>query len=264
MNSLSRIAIVQEDSILEDKTRNLQKAFRLVRSAGEQGAKLILFPEMYLTGYSVEENIQRLAEEVPGPSVNRLAKLAERNDICICMGLPEKSPASQQLFNSLVCLSNRGEIIAVYRKLHLFDEEKKLFTPGDELQIIDTAIGRIGLLICYDFEFPELARAITLRGADVLLVSSANMQPWCDHQQVYVRARAMENQVFLALANRVGSEKGFNFCGNSVLVNPMGKILAHANMQDPALLIGEIDIDTIRKVRDSGVSYIKDRRLGIY
>lgn len=261
---MSRIAIVQEYSIIGEKVRNLEKAIGLISRAAEQGAQLVLFPELYLTGYSIEENIQELAEKVSGRSINKLRKIARNNQISICMGFPEIEHRSKEIFNSMVCLSDKGDILAVYRKIHLFGEEKKYFSPGNEFQIVDTPIGRVGFLICYDLEFPEMARMLTLQGADVLLVSTANMKPWCDHQDVYVRARAMENQIFLALANIVGKEKNYIFCGNSVIVNPMGKILAQANMQEPALLIAEINTADISKIRNSKVNYLTDRRPGIY
>ena len=264
MNRLARIAVVQGDCTLGDKARNLKRAAILIDRAAEQDAALVLFPEMYLTGYLLQENTRELAETVSGPSIKKLAKIAQSRQISICMGFPELEPSNREIFNSAVCLSDQGEILTVYRKIHLYDEEKKYFSVGSEIKIAETAIGRAGFLICYDLEFPELARMITLKGTDVLLVSTANMKPWGNYQDVYVKARAMENQIFLALANRVGKEKNLVFCGNSVVVDPMGQILAGADMQDPALLIADIDLSSIRKARSGGVNYLRDRRPEIY
>jgi predicted amidohydrolase len=127
MNRLALIAIVQDDCLWGEKAKNLEKAAGLIKAAAQQNARLVLFPEMYLTGYALEDDIQQLAEAVSGPSIDALAQIAKTNQICICMGFPELDPASRQIFNSLVCLSDRGDILAVYRKIQLFDEEKKIF-----------------------------------------------------------------------------------------------------------------------------------------
>jgi 5-aminopentanamidase len=264
MNRLAQVAIVQDDCVLGDKAQNLDRAKGLIQRAAEQNAGLILFPEMYLTGYVLEDKILKLAEAVSGPSIEILAQLARTNKISICMGFPELEPASRKIFNSLVCLSGRGYILAVYRKIHLFDEEKKYFSSAREIKIVETPLGRTGFLICYDLEFPEMARMIALQGTDVLLVASANMHPWCYQQEIYVKARAMENQVFLALSNRVGREKNLVFCGGSSLVDPMGISRIEADARSPALLIEDIDRNRIAEARNDSVNYLRDRRPEIY
>ena len=261
---MARIAIVQDDCFLSEKAQNIAKASGLIKSAAEQNARLVLFPEMHLTGYALGDDIHQLAEPVSGPGVAALAQLAKSNQICICMGFPELDPASREIFNSLVCLSDRGEILAVYRKIHLFDEEKKYFSAGREIKIVETPLGRTGFLICYDLEFPEMARMIALQGAEVVLVATANMHPWREHQDVYVTARAMENQIFLALANRVGREKNLVFCGSSGLVDPMGHILTRADARSPALLIADMDPGSIGAARSGSINYLRDRRPEIY
>ena len=264
MNRLACIAIVQDDCVLGKKTENIGNAIGLIKRAAEQNAELILFPEMYLTGYALEDKILQMAEAVSGPSIEILAQLARKNKISICMGFPELEPASRKIFNSLVCLSGRGDILAVYRKIHLFGEEKKYFCSGREIKVAETPLGRTGFLICYDLEFPEMARMIALQGTEVLLVATANMHPWCYQQDIYVKARAMENQVFLALANRIGREKNLVFCGSSRLVDPMGYVQAGADDRLPALLIEDIDRSRIAEVRNSSVNYLKERRPEIY
>ena len=115
---MARIAIVQDDCVLGEKAQNLDRAKGWIQRAAEQNAGLILFPEMYLTGYALEDEIPKLAEAVSGPSIESLAQLAGTHKISICMGFPELEPASGKIFNSLVCLSGRGDILAVYRKIH--------------------------------------------------------------------------------------------------------------------------------------------------
>ena len=261
---MTRIAVVQDDCFLGETARNIAKAAVLIKRAAEQKAALILFPEMFLTGYALGDKTSKLAVTVGNSVIDELAQLARKHQICICMGFPELDPVSRNIFNSLVCLSDQGEILAVYRKIQLYDDEKNWFCAGKEVNVVQTPLGLTGFLICYDLEFPELARMVALQDAQVLLIATANMHPWCPQQDVYVKARAMENQTFLALANRIGREKKFVFCGNSVVVDPMGRILAGTGGQDPALLIADIDLDSVAKVRSGGTNYLGDRRPGVY
>jgi 5-aminopentanamidase len=261
---LARIAIVQEDSCLGDTSRNLERACRIIQHAAEHGAQLVLFPEMFLTGYSIKEDARCLAEEICGASIGRLKQEAQRFRIDVCMGFPELEPASGKIYNSLACLSNRGVVRCVYRKIHLYDQEKQYFHPGNNTMVADTALGRAGFLICYDLEFPEHARVLALQGAEILLVSTANMEPWCGHQDTYTKSRAMENQVFFALANRIGRENEMVFCGGSVCVGPMGKILCNADGQTPAVLLADIEKDALASARNSSIDYLRDRRPELY
>jgi predicted amidohydrolase len=261
---LARIAIVQEDSHLGDTSRNLERACGIIQHAAERGAHLVLFPEMFLTGYAIKEDAGRLAEEISGVSIGRLKQVAQRYRIEVCMGFPELEPASGKIYNSLACLSDQGLVRCVYRKIHLYDQEKRYFHPGSEITLADTAIGRAGFLICYDLEFPEPARVLALQGAHILLVATANMKPWCGHQDTYAKSRAMENQVFLAIANRIGTENEMVFCGGSACVDPMGKILCNADGQTPAVLLADIDIGALASARYSSIDYLRDRRPEVY
>ena len=261
---MARIAIVQDDCILGETGRNIEKAAGFIMRAAEQSAGLVLFPEMYLTGYALGENTHKLAETVPGPAIDELAQMAKTHQICICMGFPELDPATRKIFNSLVCLSARGEILTVYRKIHLYNDEKDYFSAGDEIKVVQTPLGRTGFIICYDLEFPELARMIALQDAHLLLIATANMHPWCHQQEIYLKARAMENQIYLALANRIGQEKDLIFCGSSAVVDPLGRTLAGAGTQNPALLIADIVPDRVGRTRSSNVNYLRDRRPEIY
>lgn len=264
MIHLLRIAVVQEDCKLGNKGHNLECASALITQAAKEGARLVLFPEMFLTGYLLKRELLELAEEVSGPSINKLAKLAKTNKIHICMGFAERDPRIEAIFSSLVCISDQGQILAVYRKAHLFDVEREYFEPGDKAIVAETAIGRIGFSICYDFEFPEWPRINALQGAQLFLVSSANMEPWAEDQEIYAKARAMENQMFVALANRVGKDDRFLFCGNSIVIDPTGNTLKKADKDNSSLLIANIDFEQVKEVRNSSINYFRDRRYDIY
>ncbi|UCD81229.1 MAG: carbon-nitrogen hydrolase family protein [Desulfobacterales bacterium] len=261
---LARIAVVQEDCKLGDIGYNLERAAALITRAAEEGARLVLFPEMFLTGYLLSEELRTMAEDVSGASIRRLAQLAATHRIHVCTGFAERTPQSGGIFNSLVCLSERGEILSIYRKAHLYDEEKNFFIPGNQAVVADTAIGRVGFLICYDIEFPEWSRINALRDAQLILVASANMEPWSAYQDTYAQARAMENQLYVAIANRIGRDGNFLFCGSSIVVDPMGNILTKADRQHPALLTAEIDLQRVKDARTSSLKYLQDRRAELY
>jgi predicted amidohydrolase len=261
---LARIAIVQEDSFLGDTSRNLERACGIIQHAAEQGARLVLFPEMFLTGYGIKEDARYLAEEISGASIRRLKQAAQRYRIDVCMGFPELEPASGKIFNSLACVSDRGRVRCVYRKIHLYDQERGYFHPGSDVMLADTAVGRAGFLICYDLEFPEHARVLALQGAQILLAATANMIPWCRHQDTYTQSRAMENQVFLAIANRIGRENETVFCGGSACVDPMGQILCHADDQTPTVMLADIETGALAAARNSSIDYLRDRRPEVY
>ena len=261
---LVRIAVVQEDCKIGDIGHNLDRAAALITRAAKEGARLVLFPEMFLTGYLLDEKLPSLAQDISGDSIHRLAEMAAVNRINICMGFAERDPQSGGLFNSLVCLSELGEILAVYRKTHLFDEEKKFFIAGNQTIVTDTSIGRIGFLICYDIEFPEWSRINALRDAQLILVASANMEPWSAYQDIYAQARAMENQLYVAVANRIGRDGNYLFCGSSILVDPMGNTLGKADRRHPALLTAEIDLQRVNEARAGILKYLRDRRAALY
>jgi len=262
---MDRIAVVQDFCFPGAKAGNLAKAGRWVAEAAGQGAQLVLFPELYLTGFGFEgPTAPGLAENLDGAAMDFLKTLAHRHRLWILMGFPERDPVSGRVFNSLVCLTDQGAVAGCYRKVHLFDREQAVFDRGDASVVIDTPLGRAGLLICYDIEFPELARCLALQDARLLLVASANMVPWCPQQEIFARARAAENQVFLALANRVGQEAGFRFCGRSICVDPWGRVTARANARGPQLLVAELAPEHGRPPQGAAVDYLRDRRPEVY
>lgn len=261
---MSRIAIVQDYCSVGAKAENLSKAGQLVAEAADQGAKMILFPELFLTGFAFDRLDAELAETIDGPALKELGGLARRHGMWIFMGFPEYDPSTGQIFDSLACLTDQGAIAGCYRKIHLFDREQTAFACGDAPVLIDTPFGRVGLLISYDIEFPELARCLALQGPRLLVVASSNMVPWCSQQEIFGRARAIENQVFLALANRVGREAGFHFCGGSLCVDPVGQVIAHAETKDASLLVAELAEGRRRSLQDSVVNYFRDRRPAVY
>jgi predicted amidohydrolase len=199
-----RIALAQLEPKLFDKQHNLAKAERAIRTAADQGAAAILFPELFLTGYSLGDRAAELAEARDGPSARRVAELAGSHHVAVLMGYAERGPDGKQVFDAVLIADARGRIAGSYRKMHLFHAEAGWFLPGDQPLVLDFGLGAVGLLVCYDLEFPEAVRALALRGARWVATCTGNMIPNQHLQEIFVQSRAAENRLWVAVANRVG------------------------------------------------------------
>lgn len=256
-----KIAICQTAGTPGRVERNLDRMKQSAAEAARAGAELLIFPEMYLSGYNIGSDVQRLAEEPVGPASRTAAGIARKSRIALLYGYPEKSPDG--VLNSALLINNRGEIQANCRKTHLFGaDEKEQFLLGDELVITDLNGIRIGLLICYDVEFPEAVRTLTLAGADLIAVPTALMKPFCRIIDIVIAARAYENQVYVAYANRCGREGNLEYCGRSTVAGPDGNTVAQAG-SGAEILYAEIDPRIIvAERRDNPV--LADRRPELY
>ncbi len=257
-----RIALAQGEPRLFDKESNLAKAEEVIRKAASLGAGLALFPELYLTGYSLGERAVEMAEPFAGPSVRWVAGLARRYRIAVIMGYAELSPDGQKAYDAAFVVDGHGQVLDSYRKMHLFQAEAGSFLPGDSPCVIDFGLGPVGLLICYDLEFPEAVRELALRGAQWVAACTGNMVPNQHLQEVYVQARAAENRLWVALANRIGREGDLTFFGGSALADPYGELIAQAGEAE-TLLIADIDLARADQAR-LNADYLADRRPGLY
>ncbi|WLQ32698.1 carbon-nitrogen hydrolase family protein [Streptomyces castrisilvae] len=232
------------------------------RRAADTGARLLVCPEMYLTGYAIGDDVPRLAEAADGPAARAVAEIAARHRIAVHYGYPERD--GDTLYNSAQLIGPDGTALAHYRKTHLFgDFEQHWFTPGDEPVIQAVLDGvRIGLLTCYDVEFPENVRAHALAGADLLLVPTALMHPFSFVAESVVPVRAFENQLYIAYVNRTGQEGPFDFTGLSCLAGPDGTVRARAGRGEE-LVTADIDPALLAASRAAN-PYLRDRRPGLY
>lgn len=156
-----------------------------------------------------------------------------------------------------------GSVAGLQGKTHFFGGEEKMFDPGPTLRAFDTSFGRMGLLVCYDGEFPETARSLALDGAKLICMGAANMTPYEDYHFVYMHTRAMENRIYTLYCNYVGTEKRFHYCGQSGAFHPTGKILAQADPRSEALLLADIDLaDTT--AQDDFLNYLRHRQTQVY
>lgn len=234
----------------------------LARRAAERGARLLVTPELSLTGYALGERVQELAEPADGPGARAVSAIAARHGLAIAYGFPERDGA--RVFNSVQLAGPDGTRLATYRKTHLYGGyERDNFTPG-ELPVVQADVDgvRIGLLICYDVEFPETVRAHALAGTELLAVPTALMRPYEFVPGSLVPTRAWESQLFVAYANRTGHEGEFDFAGLSCLAAPDGTEPARAGTPE-TLLVADADPAALASARAAN-PYLSDLRPGLY
>ncbi|MFS0646350.1 carbon-nitrogen hydrolase family protein [Siminovitchia sp. 179-K 8D1 HS] len=254
------IALAQLRCELGNKELNLLRILQSLEEASRKGADYVLFPELFLTGYVIDERLVQLAETVEGPSINSIRERAKRYRIGAVVGFPEKD--GDRLYNSAILIGKNGEMIGKYRKVHLYHKEKDWFTAGDEFPIVHLPEGKTGLLITYDMEFPEPARIMALKGARLLLVLAANMVPYQGFQDIFIKARALENHIFTALANMVGLDNENVFFGESQVVHPNGQAIYKGKNNEELPIITLNIEETIPE--EKMLDYLGNRRTSVY
>ncbi|HLY24966.1 MAG TPA: carbon-nitrogen hydrolase family protein [Aggregatilineales bacterium] len=222
------VATVQMKPELGNSENNLVKMSDFVsKITSQQKVDLIVFPELVTSGYELGVRFTELAQRVPGPAINLMAQRAADAGVYIAFGLVTKEKVESILYNSAVLVGPEGELLGAYHKVHLRGEERMAFREGFKLPVIDTGeIGKVGLMLGWDLAFPEVSRAMTLDGAELLCVMANWESNSMDEWKTYVRARAYENALFVAAANRVGSDVTMRFGGESMIVGPRGRIYA--------------------------------------
>jgi predicted amidohydrolase len=257
-----RIALYQASPKLLDTAVNLAVMEQAARAAALQGARLLVFPELFLTGYNLLDDCPRVAEPADGASYRRLAALARETGIALLYGYPER--ADGVIYNSAQLIDQDGQALANYRKCHLFGpDERRLFRPGASAVTAVLDGLTLGILICYDVEFPEIFRTLVLRGADLVVVPTAIGTPYEAVPTTICRARAYENQVFVAYCNLAGEERGLGYFGMSGIIGPDGQDIARAGHQDRTLLVADIDPSAYAASRTAN-TYLRDRRPELY
>ena len=241
----------------------LQRLDAACAQARAQGADLLVTPEMALTGYAIgAERVAALAEAADGPLAQTVAAIAQRHGIAIVCGYPEQNPHGKP-FNAALAIGPDGARLMNYRKTHLFgDLDRAQFSAGDApSQVFEWRGWRLGLLICYDVEFPETVRLLALQGADAVLVPTANMEGFDEVQTILVPARACENGVYLAYANACGAEGIIRYGGLSRVCTPEGQAVSQAGRAD-TLLLAVLTPDRLCQARKR--SQLADRRPELY
>jgi predicted amidohydrolase len=258
-----RISCFQGPERADTPEGNLSRLARLAGEARGGGAQLLVAPELFLTGYFLgAEAVGRLAEPLDGPSLAAARRIASTEKIALAFGFPERDGG--EVYNAAIAIGADGAVLATYRKTHLFgDVDRQQFSRGEaEPRIFEIGGFKAGLLICYDVEFPETVRSLALGGAELAIVPTALMLPFDVVARTVVPARAYENQLYVAYANRCGREASFDYCGLSCVVGPDGADLARAGRGEE-LIFADLDRDAIHASRQLN-PYLGDRRPELY
>ena len=272
MSNMITVAAAQFDPHLGDAAYNVGRMQGLLAEAAHAGAGLVVFPECAITGYNFAriEDARAASEAVDGPSIRALAQACSDLKVHVIVGTLRPG-ASGAVYNTSVLLGTGG-VIGMYDKAHLpFCGADKFTARGDTgFRVFDTALGRIGMLICYDLRFPEAARTLALRGADIIALPT-NWPNGADSAPDYmVRARAFENRVFVVACNRTGEERGARYIGRSCIAGPDGRRLADASAQGEEIIYTTIDVADARRKRlivtpvEFVMDFIYDRRPDLY
>jgi 5-aminopentanamidase len=257
-----RIALLQMSAAPGDIAANLARIAEAAADAARQGAELLIAPELATTGYGVGDALRELAEPRSGAQVAALARIAAANGLAIIAGFPEREGA--RVYNSAVFAAGDADP-AVYRKSHLYgDYERSIFTPGDPVAAIARWRGlNLGLLICYDVEFPENVRRLALAEADLVAVPTA--LPAVPEAELIserlIPVRAFENQIFVAYANHTGGDDRFRYAGLSHVAAPDGRTLAKASATAVGLIVADIKPEDYAASRVAN-PYLRDLRPG--
>jgi predicted amidohydrolase len=272
-----RLACCQH-AVAAAPNENVESALAAIADAANESADLVCLPEIFNVGYFAFDDYEREAESLAGPTLSRVADAAREHGIGVLAGSIVEdlavssrdgfdTPAEQGLANTSVFFDRAGERRAVYRKHHLFgyeSREAELLVPGESLGLAAFEGFELGMTTCYDLRFPELYRELAEAGATLVLVPSAWPYPRVDHWQLLPRARAVENQLFVATCNGSGVFGGTALCGRSAIYDPWGEVLAKAGAgghvgDEPTIVTADIDPDRVEDVRE-GFPAFGDRR----
>jgi predicted amidohydrolase len=243
--------------------QNVDRVETRVRTAVDDGADLVVLPEMWDVGYFAFDAYEAAAEPIDGPKMTRLSSLAAELGVYLHTGSVVERDGGD-LYNASALFDPDGDRLGVYRKVHLFgyeSEEADLLTPGEEVCAVDTDVGTVGLTTCYDLRFPELYRALADEGVDLLLVTSAWPSARLDHWHLFTRTRAVENQCFLVAANLTGTIRDVSLGGQSVVVDPWGVQRANAGAGDRTVH-ADVDRSEVEAAR-SEFPALHDRRISL-
>jgi len=265
-----KIALCQMN-VIDNKEENLKKASSMINKACKN-ADFIVLPEMFNCPYSNDKFIEYGEVENDSYTLNQISSLAKSNKTYILAGsIPEKE--NEKLYNTSYLFNKEGDIIAKHRKMHLFDidvkdkitfKESDVLTAGDEFTTAETEFGKIGIGICYDIRFPELARIMVEDGALILFYPGAfNMTTGPAHWELLFKSRALDNQVYcVGVAPALNRDASYHSFGHSIITNPWGEIIAEAGEKEE-IIYGEIDLDEIKKIREE-LPLLKNKREDLY
>jgi predicted amidohydrolase len=259
-----KLALAQLSPVLGDKGKNLGIMEKAVRNTDSD---LVVFAELFLTGYMCRDNLTKLAEPLDGESVKKVAKMAKEFDTHIVFGMPERGKEAEgQFFNSSVIIYP-DERVESYRKLHLANfgpfEEHLYFGVGNKLPVFETKFGKIGMLICFDCFFPEVSKLYALKGADILVCISASPSTTRIYFEKVIVARAIENTIFFTYTNLVGTELNMTYWGGNTVIGPRGDVKVKGEYFKEEIVNCEINLKELITAREFRPT-IRDTRMELF
>ncbi len=255
------VSLAQMNIALGDVKKNVKTAEELIIEAARRGSHLVVLPELWSTGYALDQ-AKELSTELNIGVFAQISSLATQNKISIVGSLLEKR--GLQVANSATFVAPTGRLIGVYRKIHLFKlmDEDRWLQPGAAPLLMELPWGMTGIAICYDLRFPELVRRYAVQGAKLMIIPAEWPLERIDHWRILLQARAIENQAYIVATNSAGKTGDKTFGGHSMVVDPWGKVVIELG-ENPGLATVEIDIDYVDTVR-SRMTVFDDRRTDVY
>ncbi len=270
MKEQFKLAICQM-KVVDDKKLNIDKAVSIIEAAAQNNANLIILPEMFNCPYDIDKFREYAEKREDSKTLKSISKASKKFGVHIIAGsIPELE--DEKIYNSSFAFNN-GKFLGLYRKIHLFDinipdkitfKESEVLTAGNQITVLNTELCKIGIVICYDMRFPELLRLITLKGAKIIIMPGAfNMTTGPAHWETLIRTRAIDNQVYVAAASPARNNNlSYVAYGNSMIVNPWGKVLARAEEKEE-IIYANINLNEVEEVREE-LPLLKNRREDIY
>ncbi len=258
---MAKIALAQFESVLNDVNENKVKMVSMIRKAAASDADVIIFPELFSTGYNldlIEDKIYDMAEDNDGPVISAARREAASGGIWVIAPIAYRD--REKIYNSAVIIDNSGNIVNVYHKNNLWDKEQKYFGYGcHDYRVYEAPFGKFGVIICYDVDFPETSRALALAGAEIIFVPAAWAITHRNLWNIFLPSRALENTVFVAGVNRTGTEGEVVYFGDSKVFDPTGELIACAGENTEEILYCDIDTASIPEIRRD-FPYLKELR----
>lgn len=267
-----RVAGVQISIEPNKPDANIEKMIQWLRQAKKDyDPELVVFAESITTGFQTNlapEDLWDLVDTIPGRFTQRMGEVAKELDVYVCFGTYERGPERGTVYNSAVLIDPEGEVLGVYRKTHIYPTERQWSTPGTQAEVFETRFGKVGIIICYDGDYPELSRILGMKGAEIILRPTALLRSF-EIWDLTNRARAYDNHVYVIGVNSVGPDAGGNYYfGNSQIVSPIAQTLALATAGE-CIVYADLDSDPLRKI-SYGCSipmifhHMDDRNLDVY
>lgn len=258
--------------VVDNKSKNVETALKMIKKSAEEGVQLVILPEMFNCPYDNSKFEEYAEYRDESMTLSEISSAARELNIHVVAGsIPEKT--LDGIYNTCFVFDNKGDIIGFHRKMHLFDidipgkitfKESDTLKAGNEITVIETDLGKIGIGICYDIRFPELSRAMTLKGADFLIFPGAfNLTTGPAHWDILIRARAIDNQVFVVVASPARDEKAnYIAYGHSMACDPWGEVICRGNSEE-GIFYATLDLDRLKAIRNE-LPVLKNRRNDIY